>query len=126
MVGRLTSLLNSWSNSTVSRLLNLLRAILVGLFLGTIGILFHNSFSPVGLIVALLEGGIGFYFFAKYYPGRFTNLLAVFSWLVVVYRAASFGVSNEILIEGNTSGFIFLLGGLAINFIGLIRGRKFK
>ena len=110
----------------ISRFFSLLRAIIVGVFLALIGILFHNSFSPVGLIIALLESGFGFYYFAKYYPGRLIHVIAFFSWLTFVYKAASFGVSNEILIEGNINGFIFLLGGMAVNFFGLIKAKRFK
>jgi hypothetical protein len=113
-------------NLLITRVANAFRAILVGIFLAIIGILFHNSFSPIGLIIALLEGGVGFYYFARYFPGRLTHLLAFLSWLSFVYKAASFGVSNEILIEGNRNGFIFLIGGMAANFFGLIRAKRFK
>lgn len=110
----------------LSRALNILRAIFVGSFLAIIGVLFHNSFIPLGLIIALLESGIGFYYFAKYYKGRLVHLIAFFAWIFMVYRAASFGVSQEILIEGNLSGFIFFLGGMFGNFIGLVVAKRAK
>ena len=111
---------------TLSRLANFIRAIFAGAFLGVIGVLFHNSYSPLGLVIALFEGGIGFYYFAKYYPGRVIHFIAFISWLSIVFQAATFGVSNEILIEGNANGFIFFLGGMFSNFLGLIVAKRSK
>ena len=116
----------SLPNVTISRIATILRALFVGTFLGFIGVLFHNSFSPLGLVIALFEGGLGFYYFARFYPGKFIHFAAFFAWVAIVYRAATFGISNEILIEGNISGFIFLLGGMFFNFLGLIFAKRLK
>jgi hypothetical protein len=102
------------------------KAILTGIVLGIVGILFHNSYSPFGLMIALLESGIGFFIFGRRIPGRFVHLLLFFSWLAVVYKSASFGVSQEILIEGNINGFIFLLGGMIANFFALAIAKRVK
>ena len=101
-------------------------AIFAGVSLGIIGILFHNSYSPLGLIIALAEGGIGFFYFGKQIPGKIIHLLFFFSWLTIVYRSANFGISQEVLIEGNLNGFIFLLGGMFINFLGLLLAKRIK
>ena len=101
-------------------------AIFTGISLGLIGILFHNSYSPLGLIIALFEGGIGFFYFGKQIPGKIIHLLLFLSWLTIVYKSASFGVSQEVLIEGNLNGFIFLLGGMFINFLGLLLAKRIK
>ena len=111
---------------TFSRIAKVLRALFVGTFLGFIGVFFHNSFSPLGLVIAIFEGGLGFYYFAKFYPGKFMHFAAFFAWVAIVYRAATFGISNEILVEGNINGFIFLLGGMFFNFLGLIFAKRFK
>ena len=111
---------------TFSRIAKVLRALFVGTFLGFIGVFFHNSFSPLGLVIALFESGLGFYYFAKFYPGKFIHFAAFFAWMAIVYRAATFGVSNEILVEGNINGFIFLLGGMFFNLLGLIFAKRFK
>jgi hypothetical protein len=101
-------------------------AIASGAILAVIGILFHNSYSPVGLIIALLISGTGFFFFARKYSGRILHLLIFFSWLSVVYKSATFGVSQEILVEGNANGFTFFLGGMIVNFLALIFAKRFK
>lgn len=110
----------------VKRLLSVGRAIFVGTLLGVIAVLFHNSYSPFGLIFALLESALGIYYFAKFYPGRALNFVAFASWTTLIYNAGSFGVSDEILIEGNINGFLLLIGGLALNFFALIRVRRIK
>mgnify|MGYP003343811691 CR=1 FL=1 len=100
--------------------------IALGFCLGAIGILFHNSYSPYGLLIALLEGGMGFYYFGRELRGTFIRTISYVAWLSIVYIAGNFGVSQEILIQGNRNGFIFLIGGMAINFFALIRLRNFK
>jgi hypothetical protein len=52
----------------------------------------------------------------------FTSL----AWLLVVIRAGSIGFADEILIYGNTSGSIFLLGGFLALLLGLISKRTFS
>jgi hypothetical protein len=102
------------------------KALLIGLILGVIGILFHNSYSPFGLLISLLESGIGFFIFGRRVKGRAVHLILFFSWLTIVYKSASFGVSQEILIEGNINGFVYLLGGMIINFLGLFLAKRVK
>jgi hypothetical protein len=102
------------------------KALLTGLILGVVGILFHNSFSPFGLMIALIEGGVGFYIFGRRVKGRLVHLILFFSWLAIVYKSASFGVSQEILIEGNINGFVFLLGGMLANFFALALTKRVK
>ena len=111
---------------TLSRIVYLARAIFVGLFLGAIAILFHNSYSPFGLVIALIESALGLYYFTKQYPSRYLGLIAFGTWIGLVYKAGSFGVSEEILVEGNLNGFILLIGGLILNLFAVIKGRKFK
>jgi hypothetical protein len=121
-VGRLTFL----PSVTLNRVSNLLRAVLVGLFLSAIAILFHNSYSPFGLLIALFESSFGMYYFTKQYPSIYLGLIAFGTWIALVYQAGSFGISQEILVEGNINGFILLIGGLILNLFALIKGRKFK
>ena len=120
-----TSLISS-IKLTRNGILKGILAIFAGTLFGIIGILFHNSYSPLGLIIALAEGGIGFFYFGKQIPGKIIHLLLFLSWLTIVYKSASFGVSQEVLIEGNLNGFIFLLGGMFINFLGLLLAKRIK
>jgi hypothetical protein len=50
-------------------------------------------------------------------------LIAAIAWLAVALRAGTYGVSNEILIISNLNGNIFLLGGLLVAFIAVIKKR---
>jgi hypothetical protein len=99
-------------------------AIFVGLLLGVIAVLFHNSYSPFGLIIALLESAVGIYYFVRFSSNRVLHFIALASWISIIYNAGSFGVSDEILIEGNINGFLLLIGGLALNFVALIKGKR--
>lgn len=113
-------------SSILQRFGSIARAIAVGLFLGVIGTLLHNSFSPFGLILALIESAYGFYYFAKRTYSKSLELTSLAAWLAVIYNAGNLGVSQELLIEGNRNGTIFLFGGLALNFLALIRAAKVK
>ena len=119
-------LLISFPEITWKRIANLFQGIALGVCLGAIGILFHNSYSPYGLLIALLESGMGFYYFGRELRGTFIRIISYIAWLAIVYKAANFGVSQEILIQGNRNGFVFLIGGMAINFFALIRAKNIK
>ena len=120
VVGKKTSLHNLF----VKRVLSIVGAIFVGLLLGVIAVLFHNSYSPFGLIIALLESAVGIYYFVRFSSNRVLHFIALASWISIIYNAGSFGVSDEILIEGNINGFLLLIGGLALNFVALIKGKR--
>jgi len=113
-------------SSIAQRLRSFASAVAVGLFLGAIGTLLHNSFSPIGVIIALIESAYGIYYFAKRTHSKFLELTSLAAWLLVIYNAGNLGVSQELLIEGNQNGTIFLFGGLALNFFALIRAAKVK
>jgi hypothetical protein len=120
--GRLISL-----HSSVAQSIRLYaNAVAIGLFLGVIGTLLHNSISPIGLIIALSESAYGIYYFSKRTHSKFLELTCLAAWLLVIYNAGNLGVSQELLIEGNQNGTIFLFGGLALNFFALIRAAKVK
>jgi hypothetical protein len=99
-------------------------AIFIGVTTATLGTLLHNSYSPVGLVITFVGSFYAFKYFGKQVPGKFLHLIAISAWLLVALKAASFGVSQEVLIEGNINGFVFLLGGIFINFFGLSRAKR--
>lgn len=120
MAGRLTYL----PSSNLLKIFSVARAILIGAVLAVIAVLFHNSYSPFGLIIALIESALGIYFLTKHYRGIALPFIAFGAWATVIYRAGSLGVSEELLIEGNFNGNVLLIGGLILNFIAIIKGKK--
>mgnify|MGYP003330197222 FL=1 len=101
-------------------------AVLGGFFLAGLGILIHNSFSPIGLVLALTESAIGIKWIGKLTDSRQYQFLALFSWLYLVYTSGSLGVSQELLISGDRNGLTFFAGGALLNFLLLFCAEKIK
>lgn len=49
------------------------------------------------------------------------KLVALVGWLLVIARAGSFGVGNELLIQGDNQGSALLIVGFFAGAIALIR-----
>jgi ABC-type transport system involved in cytochrome c biogenesis permease subunit len=104
-------------------LLNAIGALFFGAVIGFLGVILHNSFEPFGIILALLTTGIGINFTGQLFGSQKYKLIAAIAWIAVVLRAGTYGVSHEILIISNLYGNIFLLGGLLVAFIAVVRKR---
>ena len=100
-------------------MLKAIGAIFFGGVIGIIGVILHNSFEPIGILLALLTTAIGINFAGQLFGGRRYKFFAALAWL----RAGTYGASNEILIISNLYGNIFLLGGLLVAFIAVLRKR---
>jgi len=104
-------------------LLNAIGALFFGAVIGFLGVILHNSFEPFGIILALLTTGIGINLTGQLFGSQKYKLIAAIAWIAVVLRAGTYGVSHEILIISNLYGNIFLLGGLLVAFIAVVRKR---
>ena len=105
---------------------NALISVLGGLFLAALGILIHNSYSPIGLALALLESAIGIHWIGKLTGSKRFQVLALISWLYLVYQSGSLGVSQELLIAGDRNGLIFFTGGALLNFLVVVLRRRVR
>ena len=94
-----------------------------GAVIGFIGTVLHNAFQPIGILLALLTTAIGINFAGQLFGAQRFKLIAAIAWLAVALRAGTYGVSNEILIISNLYGNIFLLGGLLVAVIAVIKRR---
>ena len=104
-------------------MLNAIGALFFGAVIGFLGVILHNSFEPFGIILALLTTGIGINFTGQLFGSQKYKLISAIAWIAVVLRAGTYGVSHEILIISNLYGNIFLLGGLLVAFIAVVRKR---
>ena len=104
-------------------MLKAIGAIFFGAVIGVIGVILHNSFEPIGILLALLTTAIGINFAGQLFGGRRYKFFAALAWLAVALRAGTYGASNEILIISNLYGNFFLLGGLLVAFIAVLRKR---
>lgn len=98
-------------------------ALFFGSVIGFIGVVLHNAFQPIGILLALLTTAIGINFASQLFGARRYKLIAAIAWLAVALRAGTYGMSSEILIISNLYGNIFLLGGLLVAFIAVLRKR---
>jgi len=104
-------------------LLKVIGSALYGAVIGFIGTVLHNAFQPIGILLALLTTAIGINFAGQLFGAQRFKLLAAIAWLAVALRAGTYGVSNEILVISNLYGNIFLLGGLLVAVIAVIKRR---
>jgi ABC-type transport system involved in cytochrome c biogenesis permease subunit len=104
-------------------LLKGIAALFFGAVIGFIGVVLHNAFQPLGILLALLTTAIGINFAGQLFGAQKYKLIAAIAWLAVALRAGTYGMSSEILIISNLYGNIFLLGGLLVAFIALLRKR---
>jgi len=87
---------------------------LAGLVLGLASTLLHNAYQPLGLIVSVAGSSTALWMLGKHWGSRRYKFIALAGWLVVVFKASSLGTSGELLIEGNTTGVVFLVSGLIL------------
>ena len=102
-------------------LLNVIGALFFGTLIGFIGVVLHNAFEPFGILLALLTTAVGINFAGQLFGAQKYKILAALAWIAVVLRAGTYGASDEILIISNIYGNIFLLGGLLVAFIAVVK-----
>jgi len=94
-----------------------LKSVFLGLLVGFSATLLHNIFPPFGLIGAIILTYLGVKVSEQIYIFKRYQIYTSLAWLLVVVRAGSIGFADELLIYGNTSGNVFMIGGfLAILF----------
>jgi ABC-type transport system involved in cytochrome c biogenesis permease subunit len=104
-------------------LLNTIGALFYGAVIGFLGVILHNSFEPIGILLALLTTAVGINFAGQLFGAQKYKFIAAIAWLAVALRAGTYVASNEILIISNLYGNIFLLGGLLMAFIAVVKKR---
>jgi len=102
-------------------LLSAIVALFLGGVISFIGVILHNSFHPIGIILALLTTLVGINFIGKLFGSRKYKIFAAIGWILITLRAGTFGLSHEILIISNLYGNLFLLGGLLITVFAVLK-----
>ena len=102
-------------------MLNVIGALFFGAIIGFIGVILHSSFAPFGILLALLTTAVGINFAGQLFGSQKFKVLAALAWLAVALRAGTYGASDEILIISNLYGNIYLLGGLLVAFIAVVK-----
>ena len=87
----------------------------VGILTGVAAVLLHIFYPPFGLILALLGTAATMWALGRHFGARKYKLFASLAWGLIVWRASTFGVGNELLVQGNSQGSaLVFLGFLAL------------
>jgi hypothetical protein len=101
--------------------MQILSAIFFGLSSGVGAVLLHQSLPPFGLILGLLLSFFSIWYVGRYSGKRIYKVLAAFIWVAVIVRAGSFGVGQELLIQGDAIGAALMVIGLITVVLAAIR-----
>lgn len=94
--------------------MKLLVSLIWGIVLGAAAVLLHDAYPPFGLLIALLGSAIGVRLVGRMWGRRRYKIAAVITWLILVLRAGSLGVGNELLVQGNFTGNALVVGGFLV------------
>lgn len=90
-------------------------SLLAGVVGAAISILLHPSFPPFGVLAALTVSYCSIWVVGRIYGSRKFKFVALIGWFALIFKAGSFGVGQELLIQGDGVGSaLLLLGSLAV------------
>jgi len=92
--------------------MRLITALVVGVASGVAAIFLHHFAPPFGIVIAIAGTFTAIWSVGRTYGKRFYKIIAAASWLAIFWRGASLGVGNEIFIQGDRLGNIFLLASV--------------
>jgi uncharacterized membrane protein YeaQ/YmgE (transglycosylase-associated protein family) len=102
-----------------------LKSVFLGLLVGFSATLLHNIFPPFGLIGAIILTYLGVKVSEQIFIFKRYQIYTSLAWLLVVVRAGSIGFADELLIYGNTSGNVFMVGGFLALLFGFFSKTSF-
>jgi len=91
-----------------------LASLVWGVILGTAAVLLHNAYQPLGLLLSVTASGVGIWMIGRAWGKRSLKVFSMFGWFLIVLRATSLGVGDELLVLGNWSGNVLVIGGLMV------------
>ncbi len=94
--------------------MNFLLSLVCGAATALIAILLHQSLPPFGVIAALLFTYLAIWLVGRTFGGRRYKWWAALAWIIVLFRAATFGAGQELLVQGDGVGSTLLLLGTLI------------
>jgi hypothetical protein len=84
---------------------------LAGAATAAIAILLHQSLPPVGVIASLALTYAAIWGIGRHYQSRLLKWVSAFGWIVVILRGSTFGVGQELLVQGDGVGSTLLMLG---------------
>ena len=102
--------------------MQILTALFFGASSGVAAVLLHQSLPPLGLILGLTLSYFSIWYVGRYTGRRSYKFLAAFIWVLIALRAGSFGVGQELLIQGDSIGAgLMILGLMTVGLAALRR-----
>ena len=92
-------------------------ALAVGVATGVAAVFLHHFAPPFGIAIAITGTFAAIWSVGRFFGKRIFKLIAAISWLAIFWRGASLGVGNEIFIQGDRIGNIFLLTSVIALFV---------
>ena len=90
-------------------------SIFLGAILGIGSIFLHLVLPPFGFIFAIISSVVGIWAIGRKWGQRYLKVIAGCAWVIIVLRGGTPGLSNEILIQGDTLGSALInIGFIAI------------
>ncbi len=97
--------------------MKLLVSLAVGFATGAAAVFLHHFAPPFGIAIAIIGTFTAIWSLGRLFRKRFFKLIAAISWLAIFAQASSLGVGNEIFVQGDRLGNIFLLTSVIALFV---------
>ncbi len=101
--------------------MQILIALFFGISSGLAATLLHQSVPPLGLILGLILSYFSIWYVGRYTGKRIYKILAVCAWVLIALRAGTFGVGQELLIQGDSLGAALMVLGLMVVALAAFR-----
>jgi hypothetical protein len=89
----------------------------LGILTGIAAVLLHIFSPPLGLTLSLLGSAATIWTIGRHFGARKYKLIASITWGLILWRASTFGVGNELLVQGNSQGSALVFLGVLALFI---------
>lgn len=88
---------------------------LLGAATAAIAILLHQSLPPYGVAASIALTYSAIWAIGRHYQSRALKWAAALGWIALILRGSSFGVGQELLVQGDGVGStLLLLGAIAV------------
>lgn len=91
--------------------MKVLPSILIGGGAAIGSILLHQTLPPFGVSFAIVASVAAIWWVGRYTGGKRFKFLAFATWTALIFRAGTFGVGQELLIQGDSSGSALIFIG---------------
>jgi hypothetical protein len=96
-------------------------SLITGAVIAISATLIHQTLPPFGAAFGILATYLGIWYLGRYFGKRRYKFYALIAWFFVIARAGSFGVGNELLIQGDNPGTALLTLGFFAGLIAIAR-----